>query len=73
MWRATVRSLLGRKFRLVLTSISIVLGVSFVSGAFILTDSLSTRFVTLFASVNQDIDVEVRGVPVSDDVPDLGL
>ncbi|MCW2605157.1 MAG: hypothetical protein JWN61_3292 [Pseudonocardiales bacterium] len=73
MWRATVRSLLGRKFRLILTSISIVLGVSFVSGAFILTDSLSTRFDSLFQSVNQDIDVEVRGVPVSGDVPDLGL
>ena len=73
MWRATVRSLLGRKARLLLTSISIVLGVSFVSGAFILTDSLSTRFDTLFASVNQNIDVQVRGVPISDDVPDLGL
>lgn len=68
MWRATARSLLGRKFRLVLTSISIVLGVSFVSGAFVLTDSLSTRFDTLFASVNEAIDVEVRGEPLSDDV-----
>lgn len=73
MWRATVRSLLGRKFRLILTSISIVLGVSFVSGAFVLTDSLSTRFDTLFASVNQNIDVEVRGTPISADVPDVGL
>lgn len=73
MWRATVRSLLGRKFRLILTSISIVLGVSFVSGAFILTDSLSTRFDSLFASVNQNIDVEVRGAPISKDVPELGL
>jgi putative ABC transport system permease protein len=73
MWRATVRSLLGRKARLLLTSISIVLGVSFVSGAFILTDSLSTRFDTLFASVNQNINVEVRGVPISADVPDAGV
>lgn len=73
MWRATVRSLLGRKARLLLTSISIVLGVSFVSGAFILTDSLSTRFDTLFSSVNESIDVEVRGVPISDDVPDTGV
>ena len=40
MIRATFRSLTARKLRLILSSLSIVLGVSFVSGAFVLTDSL---------------------------------
>jgi putative ABC transport system permease protein len=73
MFRATLRSLLSRKFRLILTSISIVLGVSFVSSAFILTDSLSGRFDTLFQSVNSNINVQVRGTKISADAPDSDL
>lgn len=69
----TLRSLLSRKFRLLLTSIAVVLGVAFVSGAFVLTDSLSGRFDKLFESVNSNINVQVRGVKISDDVSsDLG-
>jgi putative ABC transport system permease protein len=62
MFRATLKSLLARKLRLVLSALAVVLGVSFVAGAFVLTDSLSRTFDNLFSTVNQNIAVDVRGV-----------
>ena len=50
MIRATLRGLLSRKLRLVLSALSVVLGVMFVSGAFVLTDTLSRSFDQLFSS-----------------------
>ncbi len=61
MLRVTFRSLLARKLRLLLSATAIVLGVSFVSGALTLTDTLGRVFDTLFVSVNAKTDVEVRG------------
>ncbi len=66
MLRATFKSLLARKLRLILSAMSIVLGVSFVSGAFVLTDTLGKVFDELFTTVNQNIAVVVRGEKVSD-------
>ncbi|MDQ1586094.1 MAG: putative transport system permease protein [Actinomycetota bacterium] len=66
MLRATFKSLLARKLRLLLSAMSIVLGVSFVSGAFVLTDSLGKVFDDLFSTVNKNIAVDVRGTKVSD-------
>jgi putative ABC transport system permease protein len=66
MLRATFKSLLARKLRLILSAMSIVLGVSFVSGAFVLTDTLGKVFDDLFTTVNQNIAVDVRGEKVSD-------
>ena len=63
MLRVTIKSLLGRKFRLVLTSIAVVLGVAFMAGTFVLTDTLGNVFDGLFADVNRGIDVAVRGKP----------
>jgi putative ABC transport system permease protein len=59
--RATFRSLLARKLRLLLSATAVVLGVSFVSGALVLTDTLGAVFDDLFASVNSKTAVEVRG------------
>ena len=42
--RATLKSLLARKLRLVLSGLAVVLGVMFVSGAFVLTDTLGRSF-----------------------------
>ena len=61
MLRATLRSLLARKLRLLMSGLAIVLGVSFVSGAFVLTDTLGKVFDNLFVSVAANTDVEVRG------------
>jgi putative ABC transport system permease protein len=63
MWRATIRGLLAHKVRLGLTALAIVLGVAFVSGTFILTDTMGQAFDDLFATVNKGIAVQVSGVP----------
>jgi putative ABC transport system permease protein len=62
MWRVTIKGLLAHKLRLALTALSIVLGVTFIAGTFILTDTLHNTFDTLFGNVYQNIDFEVRGV-----------
>jgi putative ABC transport system permease protein len=62
MWKTTLKGLLAHKLRLALTAIAIVLGVTFVSGTFILTDTLHNTFTTLISSVYQNIDFQVRGV-----------
>ena len=62
MLRATLRSLLARKLRLVLSGIAVILGVAFVSGTFVLTDSMGRVFDDLFATVSKGTAVNVRGV-----------
>lgn len=59
MLRATVRSLLARKLRLLLASFAVLLGITFVSGAFVLTDSLSRVFDRLFVTANEGTAVTV--------------
>ncbi|MEV0607973.1 FtsX-like permease family protein [Polymorphospora rubra] len=63
MLRATLKSLLARKVRLVLSGLAVVLGVMFVSGAFVLTDTLSRSFDSVFADAYAGIDVNVAGKP----------
>jgi putative ABC transport system permease protein len=63
MFRATLKSLLARKLRLVLSGLAVVLGVMFVSGAFVVTDTLSRSFDDVFASVYSRTDVGVSAKP----------
>ncbi|WP_213450204.1 ABC transporter permease [Rhizomonospora bruguierae] len=63
MFRATLKSLLSRKLRLVMSGLAVVLGVMFVSGAFVLTDTLSRSFDSLFRSAYSTIDVSVGAKP----------
>ena len=59
MLRATLKSLLSRKLRLILSGLAVVLGVMFVSGAFVLTDTLSRSFDSMFATVYSGVDVQI--------------
>jgi putative ABC transport system permease protein len=61
MIRITLKSLLGHKLRFALTAVAVTLGVGFVVGAFVLTDSVRSQFNTLFADINAGIDLQVRG------------
>ena len=61
MLRLALRTVLAHKLRLTLTALAIVLGVAFVSGTYVFTDSLKTAFNTLFEGVNEGIDLYVRG------------
>jgi putative ABC transport system permease protein len=62
MRKVILRGLLAHKLRLALTALAIVLGVTFISGTFVLTDTLNNTFSTLFSSVYSKIDFQVRGV-----------
>src|SRR5919199_5527272 len=60
MWKATIKGLLDHKFRLTSTFIAVLLGVGFVAGTFVLTDTVKHTFDNLFSEVNSGIDVSVR-------------
>ncbi len=60
MWKVTVKGLLAHKLRLALTGLAIVLGVTFISGTLVLTDTLHNTFNTLFGHIYQNVDFEVR-------------
>ena len=62
MWRVTIKGLLAHKLRLALTALAIVLGVTFIAGTFVLTDTLHNTFNTLFGNIYQSVDFQVRGV-----------
>jgi putative ABC transport system permease protein len=69
MRNVTIKGLLAHKLRLALTSLAIVLGVTFISGSFVLTDTLHSLFDGLVGNIYQKIDFQVRGVaqfPTSD-------
>ena len=59
MLRATLKSLLSRKLRLTLSALAVVLGVMFVSGAFVLTDTVGRSFNNLFSDIYEFTDIEV--------------
>jgi putative ABC transport system permease protein len=60
MWNATIKGLLSHKLRLALTAVAIVLGVSFVSGTYVLTDTMNATFAQLFKDTTKGIDVVVQ-------------
>ncbi len=62
MWKITLRGMFSHKLRLVLTGLAVVLGVTFVSGTLVLTDTLHSTFSSLFNRVYQNVDLQVRGV-----------
>jgi putative ABC transport system permease protein len=62
MWKVTIKGLLAHKLRLALTALAIVLGVTFIAGTLVLTDTLHNTFNTLFGNIYQNVDFQVRGV-----------
>ncbi len=60
MLKTTLRGLLTHKFRVVLTTLAIVLGVALMAGTYVLTDTVTATFDDLFAEATGGIDVQVR-------------
>jgi putative ABC transport system permease protein len=58
--RAAIRSVLARKVRLLLTGLSVVLGVGFMAGTFVLTDTMTSAFNQLVDTGYSSIDMLVR-------------
>jgi putative ABC transport system permease protein len=69
MFKAAWKSLLGRKLRLIMSTFAIVLGVAFVAGTFIFTDTLGRSFTAIFASTVGDVVVRPVGATSEDGSP----
>jgi len=64
VWQLTLDNLRARKFRLISTAVSIMIGVAFLAGSLVLIDTIGKTFDDLLAEVNGGVDAELR----SDDV-----
>ncbi len=69
MVRAALKSLLGRKLRLLMSTFAIVLGVGFVTGSLVFGDTLNRSFTALFASTVGDVVVRPAGNATVDGAP----
>ncbi|MEI8051650.1 MAG: FtsX-like permease family protein [Actinomycetes bacterium] len=72
MWRVVLRGIIRHKLRVALTGLAIILGVTFVTGTLVLTDTLRNTFTSLFSQVYAHVDLEVRGVAAFDQGPNGG-
>ncbi|MGE9809285.1 MULTISPECIES: ABC transporter permease [unclassified Janibacter] len=61
MLRATFKNLLARKLRLLMSAFAIVLGVGFVAGSLIFTDTLSRTFDSIMTGTVSDVVVRPEG------------
>jgi len=61
MTSIALKGLLSRKLRSVLTAIAIVLGVALMSGTFVLTDSITRAFDSIFQTIYRGTDATITG------------
>jgi putative ABC transport system permease protein len=60
MLRGALRNLLAHKARLLMSGLSVVLGVAFTAGTLTFTDTLNKTFTDLFSNAAADVNVEPR-------------
>ena len=60
MLRVSLRNLLSHKLRLLLTIVSVTIGVAFVAGTFVLSDTMHKAFDELYSGITGNTDVVVR-------------
>ena len=60
MFRTAIKGLTANRLRMTLTDLSIILGVAFVAGSFVFTDTINSRFENLFTDVYAGVDASVR-------------
>jgi len=61
MTSVALKGLAGRKLRALLTAFAVIIGVSMVSGTFVLTDTMQKAFDGIFASSYEETDAVVQG------------
>ena len=71
MFRIALKGILGRKARLILTSLAVILGTSFLAGTSVFSDTLNRTFDNLFSDVFKNVDAYVRSTQVIE--ADFGL
>ena len=60
MLSLTITSIKAKKFRFVLTSVAVMLGVAFMAGTLVLTDTIKKSYDDIAANVYRDTDAVVR-------------
>ena len=60
MLKVSLRNLLVNKLRLFLTVVAVTVGVAFVSGTYVLSDTMVKAFDELYTGLNSDTDVVVK-------------
>jgi putative ABC transport system permease protein len=58
--RVALKGLLARKLRTALTGFAVVIGVAFVAGTFVFTDTIDASFTDLFERASKGTDVSVQ-------------
>ncbi len=66
MFFTTIKGLLAHKLRLFGTALAVTLGVAFMAGTLVLTDTVTKTFDDLFGDIYKQTDVVVRGQGVFD-------
>jgi putative ABC transport system permease protein len=61
MIRVALKGMLGRKLRTVLTALAIVLGVSMISGTYVLTDTITASFTKIVDGSYENADAVISG------------
>ena len=61
MIRFALQGLLARKLRTALTAIGVVLGVALISGTYVLTDSITSSFDSIFTENYKNTDAAITG------------
>ena len=64
MIKVALKGLAGRKVRALLTALAVVIGVSMVSGTFVLTDTMQKAFDGIFQESYEGTDAVISGGPV---------
>ena len=64
MFRIALKGILGRKARLVLTSLAVILGTAFLTGTSVFSATINRTFDNLFQDVFRNIDAYVRSEQV---------
>ena len=76
MLRASWKSLMARKLRLFMSAFAIILGVAFVAGSFVFTDTLGRSFDSIMSSTVGDVvvrpaagDIDIEQQPSTATLP----
>ena len=67
MIAVALKGLAGRKVRALLTALAVVIGISMVSGTYILTDTMQKSFDGLFAATYDKTDAVISGKEIVKD------